>query len=71
MDVSKVSFGKKPGKNADEMLKDKATAPNKSAILSALAAFDSDDDERSRCGERQQRGGIVPCVPDGLKAVRP
>ncbi|KAK2939344.1 Ubiquitin system component CUE [Fusarium oxysporum f. sp. vasinfectum] len=59
MDVSKVSFGKKPGKNADEMLKDKATAPNKSAILSALAAFDSDDDERDDTYDADDVGGTV------------
>ncbi|KAH7250038.1 uncharacterized protein BKA55DRAFT_511520 [Fusarium redolens] len=59
MDVSKVSFGKKPGKNADEMLKDKANAPNKSAILSALAAFDSDDDERDDTYDADDVGGTV------------
>lgn len=59
MDVSKVSFGKKPGKNADEMLKDKANAPNKSAIFSALAAFDSDDDERDDTYDADDVGGTV------------
>ncbi|KAF5668180.1 CUE3-like protein [Fusarium heterosporum] len=59
MDVSKVSFGKKPGKSADEMLKDKANAPNKSAILSALAAFDSDDDERDDTYDADDVGGTV------------
>ncbi|KAF4966282.1 hypothetical protein FSARC_6015 [Fusarium sarcochroum] len=59
MDVSKVSFGKKPSKNADEMLKDKANAPNKSAILSALAAFDSDDDERDDTYDADDVGGTV------------
>ncbi|KAG4269750.1 hypothetical protein FPRO04_03410 [Fusarium proliferatum] len=59
MDASKVSFGKKPGKNADEMLKDKANAPNKSAIFSALAAFDSDDDERDDTYDADDVGGTV------------
>ncbi|SCB64860.1 unnamed protein product [Fusarium graminearum] len=59
MDVSKVSFGKKPGKSADEMLKDKENAPNKSAILSALAAFDSDDDERDDTYDADDVGGTV------------
>ncbi|KAF5002680.1 hypothetical protein FGRMN_218 [Fusarium graminum] len=59
MDVSKVSFGKKPGKSADEMLKDKANAPNKSAILSALAVFDSDDDERDDTYDADDVGGTV------------
>lgn len=47
MDVSKLRFGKRdPSKTADDMLKDRSTAPNKAAILSALSAFDADDDER-------------------------
>src|SRR5687768_2334544 len=46
MDVTKVSFGKRPEKTADQLLQDKTSAPGKAAILSALAAFDSDDDER-------------------------
>ncbi|KAK5995580.1 Activating signal cointegrator 1 complex subunit 2 [Cladobotryum mycophilum] len=59
MDVSKVSFGKNPEKTADDVLKDKSTAPNKAAILSALAAFDSDDDERDDTYDAADVGGTV------------
>lgn len=59
VDVSKISFGKKPEKNADELLQDKSTAPNKAAILSALAAFDSDDDERDDTYDAADVGGAV------------
>ena len=58
-DVSKISFGKKPQRNADELLQDKTTAPKKAAILSALAAFDSDDDERDDTYDADDVGGTV------------
>ncbi|POR35814.1 Activating signal cointegrator 1 complex subunit 2 [Tolypocladium paradoxum] len=58
-DVSKISFGKKPAKTADEILQDKSTAPNKAAILSALATFDSDDDERDDTYDAADVGGTV------------
>jgi activating signal cointegrator complex subunit 2 len=61
-DVSKISFGKKPGKTADEILEDKSTAPAKAAILSALAAFDSDDDERDDTYDADDVGGTVDGV---------
>lgn len=41
------------------MLKDRSTAPNKAAILSALAAFDSDDDERDDTYDADDVGGTV------------
>lgn len=56
---SKISFGKKPARSADEILRDKSTAPNKEAILSALAAFDSDDDERDDTYDAADVGGTV------------
>lgn len=59
MDVSKLSFGKRPGKTADQMLADKSAAPGKAAILSALAAFDSDDDERDDTYDAADVGGTV------------
>ncbi|KAI9901977.1 hypothetical protein N3K66_003794 [Trichothecium roseum] len=59
MDVSKLSFGKRPVKNADQMLADKSAAPGKAAILSALAAFDSDDDERDDTYDAADVGGTV------------
>ncbi|KAG6011573.1 hypothetical protein E4U43_008234 [Claviceps pusilla] len=58
-DGSKVSFGKKPQTSADELLQDRSTAPNKAAILSALAAFDSDDDERDDTYDAADVGGTV------------
>ncbi|TDZ58262.1 CUE domain-containing protein 3 [Colletotrichum trifolii] len=59
LDVSKLHFGKKPAKTADDVLKDRSTAPNKAAILSALAAFDSDDDERDDTYDADDVGGTV------------
>ncbi|KAI1437353.1 hypothetical protein GGR50DRAFT_98118 [Xylaria sp. CBS 124048] len=47
VDVSKLHFGKRnPEQTTDDILNDHASAPNKAAILSALSAFDADDDER-------------------------
>jgi len=47
LNPSHLHFGRKDAdKTADDILEDKSMAPNKAAILSALAAFDSDDDER-------------------------
>ncbi|RFU80075.1 activating signal cointegrator 1 complex subunit 2 [Trichoderma arundinaceum] len=59
VDVSKISFGKNPEKTADDVLKDKSTAPNKAAILSALAALDPDDDERDDTYDAADVGGTV------------
>ncbi|KAK1977493.1 CUE domain-containing protein [Colletotrichum cereale] len=60
LDVSKLHFGKKaPEKTADGVLRDRSTAPNKAAILSALAAFDSDDDERDDTYDADDVGGTV------------
>ena len=41
------------------MLQDKSTAASKAAILSALAAFDSDDDERDDTYDTADVGGTV------------
>jgi activating signal cointegrator complex subunit 2 len=58
--TSKLHFGRKnPDKTADEILQDRSTAPNKAAILSALAAFDSDDDERDDTYDIEDVGGTV------------
>ncbi|KAL7938874.1 hypothetical protein V8C35DRAFT_289438 [Trichoderma chlorosporum] len=59
VDASKISFGKNPEKTADDVLKDKSTAPNKAAILSALAALDPDDDERDDTYDAADVGGTV------------
>lgn len=58
-DTSKISFGKRPDKTADELLRDRTSAPGKAAILSALAAFDSDDDERDDTYDADDVGGTV------------
>ncbi|UKZ76303.1 hypothetical protein TrVFT333_004005 [Trichoderma virens FT-333] len=59
VDSSKISFGKNPEKTADDVLKDKSTAPNKAAILSALASLDPDDDERDDTYDAADVGGTV------------
>lgn len=47
IDTSRLHFGRRnPNANTEDILQDRSTAPAKAAILSALAAFDSDDDER-------------------------
>ncbi|KAK6220620.1 hypothetical protein LQW54_002065 [Pestalotiopsis sp. IQ-011] len=58
--VSNLHFGKRDqGKTADDMLKDRSTAPNKAAILSALSAFDADDDERDDTYDAADAGFTV------------
>ncbi|KAK0764847.1 hypothetical protein N5P37_002319 [Trichoderma harzianum] len=59
VDTSKISFGKNPEKTADDVLRDKSTAPNKAAILSALASLDPDDDERDDTYDAADVGGTV------------
>lgn len=60
MDVSNLHFGKRnPGKTADDILKDRSTAPNKAAILSALSLFDADDDERDDTYDAADAGFAV------------
>ncbi|KAG8156332.1 hypothetical protein KVR01_013784 [Diaporthe batatas] len=60
VDASQLHIGKKaPDKTADDILADRSTAPNKAAILSALAAFDSDDDERDDTYDAADVGGTV------------
>jgi activating signal cointegrator complex subunit 2 len=76
VDTAKLSFGKRPGKSADDMLQDKSSAPSKAAILSALAAFDSDEDERDDTYDAADVGGTVDAtnqeadgVNEGLEEV--
>ncbi|KAK6086480.1 CUE domain-containing protein [Seiridium cupressi] len=60
LNVSNLHFGKRsPGKTADDILKDRTTAPNKAAILSALSAFDADDDERDDTYDAADAGFTV------------
>lgn len=55
-DVSKISFGRNENKTANAL---KSTTTSKSAIMSALAAFDSDDDERDDTYDAADVGGTV------------
>ena len=58
--TSALHFGKRDAeRTADEMLEDKSSAPHKSAIYSALLAFDSDDDERDDTYDADDVGGAV------------
>lgn len=60
MDTSRLHIGKRDGsKTADDVLADRSTAPNKAAILSALATFDLDDDERDDTYDAEDVGGTV------------
>ncbi|KAI5249164.1 hypothetical protein E4T42_05385 [Aureobasidium subglaciale] len=67
VDASRLHLGRKNAKlTADTMLEDRSAAPAKSAILSALAAFDSDDDERDDTYDEADVGGYVDSArPDG------
>ncbi|KAI3318078.1 hypothetical protein HD806DRAFT_323393 [Xylariaceae sp. AK1471] len=60
IDVSNLHFGKRnPGRTTDDLLNDRSTAPNKAAILSALSAFDADDDERDDTYDAADAGFVV------------
>ncbi|OTA52099.1 hypothetical protein K449DRAFT_470676 [Hypoxylon sp. EC38] len=60
VDVSNIHFGKRnPEKSADDILNDRSSAPNKAAILSALSAFDADDDERDDTYDVADAGSVV------------
>ena len=59
-DTSRLHFGRaNKNRTADNLLADRSTAPNKAAIMSALAAFDSDDDERDDTYDVEDVGGTV------------
>jgi activating signal cointegrator complex subunit 2 len=60
VDISNLHFGKRnPGRTADNLLDDRSSAPNKAAILSALSAFDADDDERDDTYDVADAGFVV------------
>ncbi|KAJ5046407.1 uncharacterized protein L3040_003651 [Drepanopeziza brunnea f. sp. 'multigermtubi'] len=66
VDASRLHFGhRNPNQNADDVLQDRANAPSKAAILSALAAFDSDDDERDDTYDVEDVGGTVDFAAPG------
>lgn len=67
IDSSRLHIGRKHASlTADAVLSDRTNAPAKSAILAALAAFDSDDDERDDTYDEADVGGLVDAArPDG------
>jgi len=70
--TSRLQQGKRTDLDADVLLADRSTAPNKAAILSALAAFDSDDDERDDTYDAADVGGTVDSSlsrPGGVEDV--
>ncbi|MCJ1308637.1 hypothetical protein MMC25_002290 [Agyrium rufum] len=70
MDMSRVHVGRKDANlTADDLLADRSTAPNKAAILSALAAFDSDDDERDDTYDVEDVGGTVDAAVPGTDEI--
>ncbi|CRK48912.1 hypothetical protein BN1723_008270 [Verticillium longisporum] len=69
-EMTNLHFGKRnPAKTADDVLADRKTAPNKAAIMSALAAFDSDDDERDDTYDADDVGGAVDTAAGGEDEV--
>ncbi|TKX24655.1 CUE domain-containing protein 2 [Elsinoe australis] len=67
VDSSRFHTGRSNTKHtADDVLADRTKAPQKASILSALAAFDSDDDERDDTYDEADVGGTVDkATPDG------
>ncbi|KAJ4291066.1 hypothetical protein N0V90_010264 [Kalmusia sp. IMI 367209] len=66
VDTSRIHIGRKnQDSTADTILSDRVAAPSKSAILSALAAFDSDDDERDDTYDIEDVGGTVDSAAPG------
>ncbi|KAH6637759.1 hypothetical protein C7974DRAFT_147795 [Boeremia exigua] len=65
VDTSRLHIGRKNQHlTADKVLSDRSTAPEKSHILAALAAFDSDDDERDDTYDFEDVGASVDTAPD-------
>ncbi|EYE97416.1 ASCC2 family CUE domain-containing protein [Aspergillus ruber CBS 135680] len=66
---SKLRFGRENDLTADDILADRSKhAANKAAIISALATFDSDDDERDDTYDAADVGGTVDTVPASTDA---
>ncbi|KAJ2893176.1 hypothetical protein MKZ38_008936 [Zalerion maritima] len=64
LDASKLNFGKSNTKTADDLLVEKPASSSKAAILSALAAFDADDDERDDTYDADDVGGTIDANND-------
>lgn len=72
VDGSRLHFGRhNKERTADDILEDRSNAPNKAAILSALAAFDSDDDERDDTYDIADVGGTVDSATPGNSIEEP
>ncbi|KAK7543556.1 hypothetical protein IWX49DRAFT_329356 [Phyllosticta citricarpa] len=70
VDTSRLHIGRKnENLTADKILADKKAAPNKAAILSALATFDLDDDERDDTYDVEDVGGTVDSAVPGDEAA--
>lgn len=66
MDASRLHIGRRATDlTADKILSDRSKAPTKSAILAALAAFDSDDDERDDTYDAEDVGASVDTAAPG------
>ncbi|KAI8939407.1 hypothetical protein NX059_003189 [Plenodomus lindquistii] len=66
VDSSRLHIGRRgQDLNADKILSDRTKAPAKSAILAALAAFDSDDDERDDTYDAEDVGASVDTAAPG------
>ena len=65
IDASKLSLGRRnPDLTADQLLSAPRPSAQKAAILSALAAFDTDDDERDDTYDAEDVGGTVDTTND-------
>ncbi|KAL2885084.1 Activating signal cointegrator 1 complex subunit2 [Ceratocystis lukuohia] len=69
--VSKnLHFGKSNSRQtADSLLHDKSTAPSKAAIMSALAAFDADDDERDDTYDADDVGAAIDSTVNEVDGI--
>ncbi|OJD34721.1 cue domain-containing protein [Diplodia corticola] len=66
VDASRLHIGRKnESLTADNILSDRTFAPNKAAILSALATFDLDDDERDDTYDAEDVGGTIESTVPG------
>ncbi|RMZ70162.1 putative CUE3 [Pyrenophora seminiperda CCB06] len=60
IDTSRLHIGRRGQElNADKILSDRSNVPAKSAIMAALAVFDSDDDERDDTYDAEDVGASV------------
>ncbi|KAI1002098.1 hypothetical protein K3495_g6104 [Podosphaera aphanis] len=73
LNTSRLHFGRQNNsQTAETILNDRSSAPSKAAILSALAAFDADDDERDDTYDISDVGGTVDsaCPENDLEVAQ-